>query len=213
MTTTAAQQVVVDNALICPRLPNKDFDELPSDDKIVTFIKELGHKGDIKSITEVVVISCYYAMVVASPKIKRKLKKPASPSNKGTLITKEEKEPEPAKNVKKAPAKVARIKGIKLLSDVTLLEEDQLKKALKRSKHETSIHKAGGSSEGADSKLKVPDETKGKSDNTSEGTGLKPGVPDVSKADSSESKYKSWGHSGDEDADSNDDGKAIMNNE
>ncbi|GJY05928.1 hypothetical protein Tco_0371868 [Tanacetum coccineum] len=40
---------------ICPRLSNKDFDELPLDDEIVSFIKELDHKGDIKSVSEVVV--------------------------------------------------------------------------------------------------------------------------------------------------------------
>ncbi|GJR50630.1 hypothetical protein Tco_1401151 [Tanacetum coccineum] len=44
---------------ICPRLLNQDFDELPSDEEIVSFIKELGHKGDIKSITEVVVDQMY----------------------------------------------------------------------------------------------------------------------------------------------------------
>ncbi|GKC56371.1 hypothetical protein Tco_1083969 [Tanacetum coccineum] len=32
-----------------------DFDAPPSDEEIVTFIKELGHKGDIKSVTDVVV--------------------------------------------------------------------------------------------------------------------------------------------------------------
>ncbi|GJV75209.1 hypothetical protein Tco_1506793, partial [Tanacetum coccineum] len=57
----------------------------------------------------------------------------------------------------------------------------QLKKALKRRKRETSIHKAGGSSKGADFESKVPDEPKGKSIDTSKGTGLKPVVPDVSK--------------------------------
>ncbi|GKC88859.1 hypothetical protein Tco_1149508 [Tanacetum coccineum] len=40
---------------ICPRLPNQEFDALPSDEEIVYFIKELGHKGDIKSFTDVVV--------------------------------------------------------------------------------------------------------------------------------------------------------------
>ncbi|GKD77636.1 hypothetical protein Tco_1340257 [Tanacetum coccineum] len=40
---------------ICPRIPNQDFDELPSDEEIVSFIKELGHKGNIKSITDIVV--------------------------------------------------------------------------------------------------------------------------------------------------------------
>ncbi|GJS70730.1 retrovirus-related pol polyprotein from transposon TNT 1-94 [Tanacetum coccineum] len=40
---------------ICPRLPNQEFDALPLDEEIVTFITELGHKGDIKSITDVFV--------------------------------------------------------------------------------------------------------------------------------------------------------------
>ncbi|GJW29056.1 hypothetical protein Tco_0045931 [Tanacetum coccineum] len=38
-----------------PRLPNQEVVEpLSSDEEIVSFIKELGYKGDIKSITEVV---------------------------------------------------------------------------------------------------------------------------------------------------------------
>ncbi|GKB60644.1 hypothetical protein Tco_0916830, partial [Tanacetum coccineum] len=280
---------------ICPRLPNQDFDELPSDEEIVSFIKELGHKGDIKSITKVVVDHMYqpwrtfgmfykknvdfvellledftfqiesrdhkkqekiilgtmrfvsksddfhvygalllsrmttrqmresdayknyltYATCEASPKMKRKYKKPASPSKKRTLVTVEEEEHKPAKKVipfkkpvpkrqsagvriqdtpdvsvskKKAPAKSERSKVIDLLSDATLLKEvAHLKKALKRSKRDTNIHQAGGSGEGADFKSEVPDEPKGKSSNTSKGTGLKPGVPDMSKADSSES--------------------------
>ncbi|GKD47828.1 hypothetical protein Tco_1276804 [Tanacetum coccineum] len=81
MTSTAAQQVALDNALvapenrfkadkkkctidvevfhdilqICPKLLNQEFDAPPPDKEIVTFFKELGHKGDIKSVTEVVV--------------------------------------------------------------------------------------------------------------------------------------------------------------
>nr|GEU92336.1 hypothetical protein [Tanacetum cinerariifolium] len=88
-----------------------------------------------------------YATGAASPKMKRKLKK--------TCISFE------AKNSchhtygvsvskKKAPAKVARSKGIKLPSNVALLVEARLKRTLKRSKRETTIHQAGGSSEGAD---------------------------------------------------------------
>ncbi|GJU80568.1 hypothetical protein Tco_1282933 [Tanacetum coccineum] len=44
---------------IFPKLSNQEFDALPSDEKIVSFIKELGHKGNIKSITEVVVDQIY----------------------------------------------------------------------------------------------------------------------------------------------------------
>ncbi|GKA97860.1 putative reverse transcriptase domain-containing protein [Tanacetum coccineum] len=38
---------------ICPKLHNQEFDEPPSDEEIVSFIKELGYKGDIGSDTEV----------------------------------------------------------------------------------------------------------------------------------------------------------------
>nr|GEZ98203.1 hypothetical protein [Tanacetum cinerariifolium] len=40
---------------VCLRLLNQVFDTPHSDEEIVTFIKELGHKGDTKSVTEVVV--------------------------------------------------------------------------------------------------------------------------------------------------------------
>nr|GEY22493.1 hypothetical protein [Tanacetum cinerariifolium] len=112
-----------------------------------------------------------YAAGAASPKMKRKFKKPASPLKKRALVNVEEEEPEPA-------MKVA-----------------QVKKALKRSQRETTIHQVGGSDDGTSSKLGVSDEPKGKSIDTSEGTSLKPGVLDVSKADSFKSKYESWGDS------------------
>ncbi|GKE37924.1 hypothetical protein Tco_1461329 [Tanacetum coccineum] len=38
---------------ICPRLPNQEFDKPPSDDEIISFIKEPGYKGDTGSVTEV----------------------------------------------------------------------------------------------------------------------------------------------------------------
>ncbi|GJW13064.1 hypothetical protein Tco_0017197 [Tanacetum coccineum] len=142
---------------------------------------------------------------VVTPKKARKFKKPAFPSKKNALVDVEEPAEKPFKKPKekpkKAPAKAERSKGIELLSNATLLEEAQLKKAIKRSKQETHIHQVGGSSEGADFESKVPDEPKGKSINTSEGTSLKPGVPDVSKADSFESEYESWGDSDDDNDD------------
>ncbi|GJS97222.1 hypothetical protein Tco_0804190 [Tanacetum coccineum] len=57
-------------------------------------------------------------------------------------------------------------KGIALLSEAVILEEAQMKKAIKRSKRETYIHQAGGSSEGAGLELEVPIEQKRKSTNT-----------------------------------------------
>ncbi|GJY28269.1 hypothetical protein Tco_0404036 [Tanacetum coccineum] len=145
-----------------------------------------------------------------------------SPSKKKNLVAVEEHAEKPLRNLqlrrqtvgvqirdtpgvsvskRKAPVKTERSKGIELLSEAALLEEAQLKKAIKRSKRETNIHQAGGSSEGSGLELEGPDEQKGKSSDTSEGTGLIPGVPDVSKADSSKSEYESWGDSDDDNDD------------
>ncbi|GJR73997.1 retrovirus-related pol polyprotein from transposon TNT 1-94 [Tanacetum coccineum] len=40
---------------ICPRVNGQNFDELPTDEDIVSFFKELGHTGEIKTITDIVV--------------------------------------------------------------------------------------------------------------------------------------------------------------
>ncbi|GKD44564.1 hypothetical protein Tco_1269209, partial [Tanacetum coccineum] len=127
-----------------------------------------------------------YATGAATLKKARKFKKHDYPLKKRTLVT------------KKTPTKAERSKGIDLLSDAALLEEAYMKKVLRRSRYETTIHQAGGLGDGTDSTPGVPDEPKGKFVDTHEGTGLKPRVPDVSTADSSESENESWGDSGDE---------------
>ncbi|GKE59095.1 hypothetical protein Tco_1498280, partial [Tanacetum coccineum] len=40
---------------ICPRVHGQKFDELPTDEDIVSFFKELGHTMEIKTITNIVV--------------------------------------------------------------------------------------------------------------------------------------------------------------
>ncbi|GJY50726.1 hypothetical protein Tco_0441573 [Tanacetum coccineum] len=47
--------ITADVLEIFPRVPGQEFDELPTDEDIVSFFKELGHTGEIKSITDVVV--------------------------------------------------------------------------------------------------------------------------------------------------------------
>ncbi|GJT77846.1 hypothetical protein Tco_1044571 [Tanacetum coccineum] len=177
-------QVFRDILQICPRLPNQEFVVPPSSDEdIVSFIKELGYTGDIDFVSKVytdhmhqpwrtfavVINRCLFGKTTgaATPKKARKLKKPASPPKKKTIVTVEE----PVEKPTKKPA--------------------------------TRRQSAGGSSEGADLELEVPDEPKGKSIDTNEGTGLKPGVPDVSKNDSSKSEYESWGDSDDDNDDDN----------
>ncbi|GKB58456.1 hypothetical protein Tco_0914642 [Tanacetum coccineum] len=64
MNPIADQQVVLDNALvtpenrICPRLPNQEFDAPPSDEEIVTFIKNLGTKVTLNLSQMWLLIKC-----------------------------------------------------------------------------------------------------------------------------------------------------------
>nr|GEU93224.1 hypothetical protein [Tanacetum cinerariifolium] len=53
MATTAALQIDLDNAFVAPE--KQEFDEPPSEEEILSFIKELCHTGKIKNITAVVV--------------------------------------------------------------------------------------------------------------------------------------------------------------
>ncbi|GJT50213.1 retrovirus-related pol polyprotein from transposon TNT 1-94 [Tanacetum coccineum] len=163
------------------------------------------------------------------PKKARKFKKPTSP--KVTTISASPKEPtkklrrvkRPIKkstiaptagvvirdtpgvsvSKKKAPTKADRGKGIELLSDVALLKDAQLKKALKKRRQETHKLQASGSSEGSAFESEVPNESKAKSFDISKGTGEKLGVLDVSKVDSFDSDDESWGNSKDESDDVN----------
>ncbi|GKE29503.1 hypothetical protein Tco_1444887, partial [Tanacetum coccineum] len=38
---------------ICPKLPNQQFEELPFEEAILTFLRDLGHSGEMKMITDV----------------------------------------------------------------------------------------------------------------------------------------------------------------
>ncbi|GJR61194.1 retrovirus-related pol polyprotein from transposon TNT 1-94 [Tanacetum coccineum] len=50
-----ANLITADVPEICPRVPGRDVDALPSEEDIVSFLKELGHTGEINSLNDVVV--------------------------------------------------------------------------------------------------------------------------------------------------------------
>ncbi|GKA64467.1 hypothetical protein Tco_0764073 [Tanacetum coccineum] len=88
----------------------------------------------------------YFAFAIreATPKPKRIYKKTVSPTI--NTITKSPKETPSKKKTdlprkdKKAPITTNKSKGIALLSEAALLEDAQIKKALKKSKRDTNIH-------------------------------------------------------------------------
>ncbi|GJS67240.1 hypothetical protein Tco_0681804 [Tanacetum coccineum] len=139
---------------------------------------------------------------LASPKLKTVPASPKEPTQKGKRVKRPAKKAttvlttgvvirdtsDKSVSKNKAPAKIGRGKGIELLSDAALLEEAQMKKALKKSKRQTHKVQASGSSEGADFELEVPDEQTDKPKDINEGTSEKPGVLDVFKDDSTDSE-------------------------
>ncbi|GJS11638.1 hypothetical protein Tco_0368434 [Tanacetum coccineum] len=42
---------------ICPRVQGQDFDALPTDEEIMSFLRDLGHTGEINSLNDVVTVS------------------------------------------------------------------------------------------------------------------------------------------------------------
>ncbi|GJR39079.1 hypothetical protein Tco_1214763 [Tanacetum coccineum] len=48
-------EVFRDILQICPRVQGRDFDPLPSEEDIVSFLRDLGHTGVINSLNDVVV--------------------------------------------------------------------------------------------------------------------------------------------------------------
>ncbi|GJV45200.1 hypothetical protein Tco_1429736, partial [Tanacetum coccineum] len=55
MSSITAQQTKLDLELICPRVQGREFDPLPSEEDIVSFLRELDHTGEINSLNDIVV--------------------------------------------------------------------------------------------------------------------------------------------------------------
>ncbi|GJV69665.1 hypothetical protein Tco_1485174 [Tanacetum coccineum] len=93
-----------------------------------------------------------FAIGAATSKKAKKWKKHAFPTKKKTPPSGVQIRDAPGGSVsnKKTPTKAKRNKGIGLLSEAALLEEVQMKKAIKRSKCEKHLHQTGGSGDGAE---------------------------------------------------------------
>ncbi|GJS53540.1 hypothetical protein Tco_0626902 [Tanacetum coccineum] len=161
---------------ICPKLPGQIFEEPPLEEEILSFIRYLGHTGEIKFLSDVNVYDAilpqhltnqamlesevymtYYAY--ATGKRINTVAKGDKPSKKKQSVTKS--------------------KGLTALSEVALTEAEQIKLATKRSLIQTHSSYASGS--GAD-----------------EGTSSIPGVPDVPTYKSNDEQI-SWKSSEEDD--------------
>nr|GEV82809.1 retrovirus-related Pol polyprotein from transposon TNT 1-94 [Tanacetum cinerariifolium] len=122
---------------ICPRISNQPFDELPFEEEILAFLRNLGHSGEIKKINDVNINKLHqpwisFAAVINKflsgaepPKTKASVRKTQSSSDtimpppvaKGTRLQTLAKVNKPAK--RKQPGKSSTAKGLTMLSEVS----------------------------------------------------------------------------------------------
>ncbi|GJR12427.1 hypothetical protein Tco_0795079 [Tanacetum coccineum] len=174
----------------CLKIPRQVFEDLLPKHNILSFIRDLGHTGDITYLTDVNVDYLHqpwraFATVInkcLSGKETRMDKIPdsdTSPKKKPVQAAKGTRLKSKAKvaklDKKKQPVKKTKAKGLAVLSEVALTKAEQIKLATKRSKKDFHVSHASGS-----------------------------GVPDVPLYESKSDK-ESWGDSEDED-DNDDDG-------
>nr|GEZ39989.1 hypothetical protein [Tanacetum cinerariifolium] len=123
---------------ICPRIPGQEFDEPPTEEEALSFIRELGHFGEIKYITDVIVDHLHQPWRTFASIINKCL------------------------CGKKTTFNADRDKGLNVLSEVALYEVAQVKEALKKSKKDSHMLHASGSGDGVGSQPKVFDESEDK---------------------------------------------------
>ncbi|GKC73754.1 hypothetical protein Tco_1119637 [Tanacetum coccineum] len=215
---------------ICPKVLGKAFDEPPTEEEALSFIRELGYTREIKYITDVSgldKIQLSRVQILWGMYYKKNLDFVAliwedlayhidnidsKKQNKISLLKlKKVAAPKPKPTKKKILVKADKGKGLNVLSEVALSEAAQLKEVTKRSKKDFYISHASGSGDGTDFESGVPDEQHCKTSGTDERTGTKPGVPDVPKYDS-ESEKEYWGDSGEEDNDDENDSEDESDN-
>nr|GEY29983.1 hypothetical protein [Tanacetum cinerariifolium] len=180
---------------ICPRVHGQSFDEPPFEEEILAFIRFLGYNAAIRTLTDVNINKLYqpwrsFAAIInkcltgkSSGYDSLRLSQAQILSSSDTSITPATAATSPrlTASIKgKQTAKASKAKSLSALSEVAMIEAQQLKLVTKRSMQQMHISQASGS--GAD-----------------EGTGSIPRVPDA-PTDESEEEL-SWNSTDDEGAD------------
>nr|GEZ78260.1 hypothetical protein [Tanacetum cinerariifolium] len=168
---------------ISPRIPSQSFAELPSEEEILEFLRNLGHSHEIRHLTDVNVNKLYQPWRSFTSVINKCL------TGKSSGI-----------DIVSAPRLSATAKGKQPAraitptepTDVERTEAKQLKITLKRSRQETHVSQQCGSS-------------------TYEGTGSRPGVPETKGREESEGDKTD--ESDDESDDDNDDEEEPAKND
>ncbi|GJU23396.1 retrovirus-related pol polyprotein from transposon TNT 1-94 [Tanacetum coccineum] len=209
---TSFYQAFLITTEICPKVPRQRFEEPLLEHDILSFLRDLGHSGDIHYIIDVygvilpqhltnqemlesIAYQTYYVYAIGEKTLKEKYvrkkaesntspKKKTAPASKGSRL---ESSAKAAKtNKKKQPATMPKTKGLAVLSEVLLTEAEQIKLATKRSKKDFHMSHASGSSDGVDIQSKVPNEQQQKVTVTNEGVDDEDDVEESDLKDDSE---------------------------
>ncbi|GKD28762.1 hypothetical protein Tco_1239540 [Tanacetum coccineum] len=108
---------------ICPRVHGQNFDELPTDEDIMSFIKKLGYIGEIKTITNIVMDQMHQPWRTFATIINQSLSGKTTGLDKLRVFIRETLVKSSSK--KKEKMTVEKRKGIDSLSEVALTEEAQ----------------------------------------------------------------------------------------
>ncbi|GJT48169.1 hypothetical protein Tco_0974326 [Tanacetum coccineum] len=138
-------EVFLEILQICPTLSNQDFVKPPSEDEMVSFIKDLGYTGKCDMLSEIHTNHSPGEHLLLSS-ISASLGSPQVFSSETLLVYLCRRRKHHLKLIEAG-------KGMDLLFDVALLEATQLKKSLKKSKQETQKLHASGLGDG----VGVPD--------------------------------------------------------
>nr|GEY73105.1 hypothetical protein [Tanacetum cinerariifolium] len=213
---------------IYPRLPNQDFMELPSEDDLLSFIKELGYSGNCEMLSTIrtdqmhslrgrLLLEISLAIKEHMPYLRfTKVIINHFISKDNTIFIRNKinvhtvcddtllayKTYLECATGKVPPNKSRKFKCFSQTQDYLSFSQRTYSEG--KSKRETHKLQARYSSEVADFESEVLDEPTCNTKDTSEGTGVKPKVPDVFKEDSSDSDDDSWGESEDESDDVHD---------
>nr|GFA67822.1 hypothetical protein [Tanacetum cinerariifolium]GFA67846.1 hypothetical protein [Tanacetum cinerariifolium] len=166
------------------RILNQQFDELPFKEEILAFLKEIGHSGEIKMITDEEHKDAKKSNEMYYPRFTKVIINFFMAKDQSIL--RRNKVVKPAKE--KQPAKSFTTKGLTVLYEVALTEVEQIKLATKRILTQTHISHASRSG-------------------VNEGTGIIPGVLNLPNYESDDEEI-SW-KSSEEDDDNNDDEEKI----
>ncbi|GJW46909.1 retrovirus-related pol polyprotein from transposon TNT 1-94 [Tanacetum coccineum] len=188
---------------IFPKLLGQKFEDPLLEEEILSFIRELGHTGEIKFLSDV--NSPKLTRPIISPKyVKNKAEPESSPKKKSAQDSKGKTLTKMAKSdKKKQPTTEPKSKRLSVVSEVAMSEAEQMKLATKRSKKDFHSSHASGSGDGVNIQSKVYDEQQQNVSGTNEGVGDKPEVPDVPEY-KSKSEEESWTFSQGDDDDDND---------